>query len=45
MTIFEGSFKLESSDGLAAGFAAMGIMGDRDNRFKVVNIISTLRHS
>ena len=24
MTIFEGSYKLESSDGLAAGFAAMG---------------------
>jgi len=42
MTIFEGSFKLESSDGLAAGFAAMGIPDDDTKNYLKSEVIYTL---
>jgi len=42
MTIFDGSYKLESSDGLAAGFAAMGIPDDDTKNYLKSEVIYTL---
>jgi len=42
MTIFEGTYKLESSDGLAAGFAAMGIPDDDTKNYLKSEVIYTL---